>query len=65
MVHDPIFLRPAEALAKVSSVAFGGDNLALKRIVDLASCGLASFINASDITHSLLPTIVNAKGIEN
>ncbi len=32
-VHEPIF-----------SVAFGRNNLALKRIVDLVSCSLASFI---------------------
>ena len=32
-VHDPIF-----------SVALGRNNLALKRIVDLVSCGVASFI---------------------
>src|SRR5688572_9748104 len=36
--HDPIFLRPAEALAEVGSVALGRNNLALKRIVDVASC---------------------------
>ena len=33
-VHDPIF-----------SVALGRNNLALKRIVDLVSCSLASFIS--------------------
>ena len=33
MVHDPVF-----------SVALGRNNLALKRIVDLVSCSLASFI---------------------
>ena len=44
-VHAPIFLRLAEAFVKVGSFALGRNNLALKRIVDLVSCSLASFIS--------------------
>jgi hypothetical protein len=43
MVHDPVF-----------SLALDRNNLALKRIVDLVSCRLASFIR--NFSHPSLPT---------
>jgi hypothetical protein len=57
-VHDQIF-----------SVALGGNNLALKRIVDLVSCSLASFIsggiyNETQNLHSLArPRLVRRHGL--
>ena len=54
-VHDPVF-----------SLALGRNNLALKRIVDLVSCSLASFIsggiyNETQNLHSLLTEILQSE----